>query len=336
MKFENKKIFVTGAGGFIGSHLVERLVNLGAKVKALVLYDTLNSFGWLDHLPQEILSKIEIVVGDICDPFLIRKAMEGCEIVFHLAALISIPYSYHSPQSYISTNISGTLNLLETARILDIQKFIHTSTSEVYGSAQYVPIDENHPLQPQSPYSASKIAADQLALSFYYSFSTPVSIIRPFNTYGPRQSCRAVIPTVITQIAAGKDEIRLGSLHPTRDFSFVEDTVEGFISIARSDQSIGKVINIGSNFEISIGEVVDLISNMMGKKIKIVNEDQRVRPVNSEVERLFAKIEKAKTITDWAPTFHGYDGFKLGLQKTIDWYMNTSNRKYFKSETYNI
>lgn len=336
MNFENKKVFVTGAGGFIGSHLVERLVKLGAKVKTLVLYDVLNSCGWLDNVSQEILTKIEIVVGDVCDPFFIRKAMEGCEIVFHLAALISIPYSYHSPQSYVSTNISGTLNLLEAARDLGIQKFIHTSTSEVYGSAQYVPIDENHPLQPQSPYSASKIAADQLALSFYYSFSTPISIIRPFNTYGPRQTCRAVIPTIITQIAAGKEEIRLGSLRPTRDFSFVEDTVEGFVSIAKSDNSIGKVINIGSNFEISIGEVVDLISNIMGKKVTVIQEDQRIRPINSEVERLFAKIELAKESTDWSPKFHGHEGFKLGLQKTIDWYMNKNNRKYFKSDTYNI
>ena len=260
MNLANQKILVTGADGFIGSHLTEELIMQGADVRAFVFYNSFNSWGWLDHSPEEIKKDIDVFAGDVRDPHGVREAMRGCDIVFHLAALISIPYSYHSPDTYIDTNVKGSLNIVQAARELGISKVIHTSTSEVYGTAQFVPITEEHPLQSQSPYSASKIGADQIAMSFYHAFNTPVSIVRPFNTYGPRQSARAVIPTAITQFASGARKIKLGSLHPRRDFNYVKDTVNGFIAVAEADQTIGEVINIGSNFEISIGEAVKTLS----------------------------------------------------------------------------
>ncbi|HET7657484.1 MAG TPA: NAD-dependent 4,6-dehydratase LegB, partial [Bacillales bacterium] len=303
----DKKVLVTGADGFIGSHLTEKLVKLGYRVRAFVYYNSFNSWGWLDHSAKEIRDQIEVFSGDVRDPHGVKEAMKGCDVVYHLASLIAIPYSYHSPDTYIDTNIKGTLNVVQAARELNVEKVVHTSTSEVYGTAQYVPIDEAHPLQGQSPYSASKIGADQIALSFYRSFETPVAIIRPFNTYGPRQSARAVIPTIITQIANGKKTIQLGSTHPTRDFNYVTDTVNGFISIAESDQSIGEVINIGSNFEVSVGETVRLIAKLMDKEITIETKDERIRPGKSEVERLWAENAKAFKLTRWKPEYGGVE-----------------------------
>ena len=279
-----KKILVTGADGFIGSHLTEELVRKGYETKAFVLYNSFNSWGWLDHCGPDVRDQFEVFAGDIRDPHGVRKAMEGCEAVLHLAALIAIPYSYHSPDTYVDTNIKGTLNVVQAARELGVAKVVHTSTSEVYGTAKFVPITEEHPLQGQSPYSASKIGADQIAMSFYNSFGTPISTIRPFNTYGPRQSARAIIPTVITQIYENNRQIKLGALHPTRDFNYVEDTVSGFLAALKSDQAIGQVINIGSNFEISIGDTVKIIADVMGKEIEIQTEEQRLRPRKSEVE----------------------------------------------------
>jgi dTDP-glucose 4,6-dehydratase len=330
------KILVTGADGFIGSHLVEELVNRGYKVKAFVLYNSFNSWGWLDTLSKEIKDSIEIFSGDIRDAYGVKNAMQGCDIVLHLAALIAIPYSYHSPETYVDTNIKGTLNILQAARELNIKHVVHTSTSEVYGTARFVPITEEHPLQGQSPYSASKIGADQLAYSFYASFKTPVTIIRPFNTYGPRQSSRAVIPTIITQIANGTTKIKLGSISPTRDFNFVKDTVDGFISAAISSKGLGEVINLGSNFEISVGDTVNLISEIMGKNIEIITDDIRIRPENSEVERLWADNTKAKTLLDWSPKYGGKDGLRNGLKETIEWFTNKDNLKQYKSTLYNI
>ncbi|KOR36693.1 NAD-dependent dehydratase [Planktothricoides sp. SR001] len=331
-----QKILVTGADGFIGSHLTEELVRQGYSVKAFVLYNSFNSWGWLDHSPKEILEKLEVFSGDIRDPYGVKEAMKGCDIVLHLAALIAIPYSYHSPATYVDTNVKGTLNVVQAARELDIEKVVHTSTSEVYGTAQFVPITEAHPLQGQSPYSASKIGADQIALSFYQSFNTPVSIIRPFNTYGPRQSARAVIPTVITQIANGTRKIKLGALHPTRDFNYVKDTVRGFIAIAESDKSIGEVINIGSNFEISIGDTVKLIAEAMGVEIEIETDEVRLRPEKSEVNRLWADNTKAKQLVGWEPLYGGREGFKRGLAETAEWFMNPANLAGYKSDRYNI
>jgi NAD dependent epimerase/dehydratase len=331
-----KKILVTGADGFIGSHLVEELVNRGYKVKAFVLYNSFNSWGWLDTLSKEIKDNIEIFSGDIRDAYGVKNAMQGCDIVLHLAALIAIPYSYHSPETYVDTNIKGTLNILQAARELNIKHVVHTSTSEVYGTARFVPITEEHPLQGQSPYSASKIGADQLAYSFYASFKTPVTIIRPFNTYGPRQSSRAVIPTIITQIANGVKKIKLGSISPTRDFNFVKDTVDGFISAALTNKGLGEVINLGSNFEISVGDTVNLISDIMGKNIEIITDDIRIRPENSEVERLWADNTKAKTLLDWSPKYGGKDGLRNGLKETIEWFTNQDNLKQYKSTLYNI
>jgi len=330
------KVLITGAAGFIGSHLTEELVRQGHKVKAFVLYNSFNSWGWLDHSPQQIKDNLEVFSGDIRDPHGVREAMKECDIVFHLAALIAIPYSYHSPDTYIDTNVKGTLNVVQAARELDIEKVIHTSTSEVYGTALFVPITEEHPLQGQSPYSASKIGADQIAMSFYLSFGTPVSIIRPFNTYGPRQSARAVIPTIITQIMNSQDYIKLGSIHPTRDFNFIKDTVKGFISVAKSDRSVGEVINIGSNFEISIGETAQLIAEVMNTEINILTDDMRIRPEQSEVERLWADNTKAKNLTDWHPEYSGRDGFIRGLQETVDWFANPDNRQAYKADIYNI
>lgn len=330
------RILVTGADGFIGSHLVEELVKRGFQVKAFVLYNSFNSWGWLDTLPKDIKDNLEIFSGDIRDPYGVKNAMQGCDIVLHLAALIAIPYSYHSPETYVDTNIKGTLNILQAARELNIKHVVHTSTSEVYGTARFVPITEEHPLQGQSPYSASKIGADQLAYSFYASFKTPVTIIRPFNTYGPRQSSRAVIPTIITQIANGAKKIKLGSVSPTRDFNYVKDTVEGFIQAALSNKGLGEVINLGSNYEISVGDTVHLISNIMGKNIEIITDDIRIRPENSEVERLWADNTKAKKFLDWSPKYAGKEGFKIGLIETIDWFTNKDNLKQYKINLYNI
>lgn len=331
-----KKLLVTGADGFIGSHLVEKLVQSGYQVKAFVQYNSFGTWGWIDSLSKEIKQQIEIFSGDIRDPYGVKRALEGCDAVLHLAALIAIPYSYHSPDTYIDTNIKGTLNILQAARELEIEKVVHTSTSEVYGTAKYVPIDEDHPLQGQSPYSASKIGADQLAISFYSSFNTPVSIIRPFNTYGPRQSARAVIPTIISQIASGHDVIKLGALTPTRDFNYVEDTVNGFISILESTASIGEVINIGSNFEISIKDTAETIARVMKSKVEFITDEIRLRPENSEVERLWASNQKASELLGWKPKYGGIEGFEKGILKTVDWFVDPKNLKNYKTDIYNI
>jgi NAD dependent epimerase/dehydratase len=331
-----KKILVTGADGFIGSHLVEALVKSGYNVKAFVLYNSFNSWGWLDQVSEEVKGKFEVFAGDVRDPHGVRKAMEDCQVVLHLAALIAIPYSYHSPDTYIDTNVKGTLNIVQAAKELGISRVIHTSTSEVYGTARFVPMTEDHPLQGQSPYSASKIGADQIAMSFYTSFNTPVVVLRPFNTYGPRQSARAVIPTIISQILNGVRDIKLGSVHPTRDFNFVSDTVKGFIAAMNSEKAIGEVINIGSSFEISVGDTANTIANVIGKEINIITEDQRLRPIKSEVERLFADNNKAKELMGWQPEFGGLDGFKRGLQQTVEWFSNPKNLSNYKSNIYNL
>lgn len=331
-----KKILVTGADGFIGSHLTEELVKQGANVKAFVQYNSFNTWGWLDESSAEVKNNLEVFAGDIRDPYGVKTAMKDCDLVLHLAALIAIPYSYHSPDTYIDTNVKGSLNIVQAARELRVQKVVHTSTSEVYGTARFVPITEAHPLQGQSPYSASKIGADQIAMSFYNSFSTPVAIIRPFNTYGPRQSARAVIPTIITQIASGKRKIKLGSLSPTRDFNYIKDTVDGFIAIAQSNRSIGEVINIGSNYEISIGDTVKLIADLMNVDIEIETDEIRLRPEKSEVERLWADNQKAKRLTEWTPSYGNREGFKRGLLETIEWFTNKDNLKKYKSDIYNI
>lgn len=336
MNLFNKKILITGADGFIGSHLTETLIRKGCDVRAFVMYNSFNSWGWLDESPKDLKGNIDVFAGDIRDPHGVKKAMQGCNIVLHLAALIAIPYSYHSPDTYIDTNVKGTLNVVQAAREMEVEKIVHTSTSEVYGTAQFVPITEDHPLQGQSPYSASKIGADQIAMSFFNSFQTPVAVIRPFNTYGPRQSARAVIPTIITQIANGKREIKLGALTPTRDFNYVEDTVRGFIAVAGSDNSVGQVINIGSNYEISIGDTVNLIAEVMGVPVEIQNDEQRVRPEKSEVERLWADNSKAKQLLGWEPIYGGKDGFKRGIKNTVDWFTNFENLKKYKADVYNI
>ena len=336
MNLQNKKILVTGADGFIGSHLTEELIRRGFNVRAFVLYNSFNSWGWLDHAEPEIKKSLDVFSGDVRDPHGVKTAMKGCDVVFHLAALIGIPYSYHSPDTYVDTNIKGTLNIVQAARELGVAKVLHTSTSEVYGTARFVPITEEHPLQGQSPYSASKIGADQIAMSFYLSFGTPVSIVRPFNTYGPRQSARAVIPTVITQIASGSRKIKLGAMHPTRDFNYVKDTINGFISVAESDKTAGEVINIGSNYEISIGDTVKLIAELMNAEIVIDTDAQRIRPENSEVERLWAENAKAKKLTGWEPAYGQRTGFKRGLQETIDWFINPDNLRRYKPGEYNI
>jgi len=331
-----KKILVTGADGFIGSHLVEELVRRGHDVRAFVLYNSFNSWGWLDHSAPEIRKFLDVFAGDVRDPYGVKTAINGCDIVLHLAALIAIPYSYHSPDTYVDTNVKGTLNVVQAARELGVEKVVHTSTSEVYGTARFVPITEEHPLQGQSPYSASKIGADQIAMSFFTSFSTPVSIIRPFNTYGPRQSARAVIPTIITQIASGARKIKLGSLHPTRDFNYVSDTVSGFIAVAESDRSTGEVINIGSNYEISIGETVAMIADIMNVSVEIETDDIRLRPDKSEVERLWADNRKALGVTDWKPAYADRDGLRRGLAETIEWFTKPENLACYKADRYNI
>ena len=330
------KVLVTGSDGFIGSHLTEALVRLGYQVRAFVMYNSFNSWGWLDQAAPEIKENFEVFAGDIRDPNGVRQAMRGCDKVLHLAALIAIPYSYHSPDTYIDTNVKGTLNILQAARDLGVARIVHTSTSEVYGTARFVPITEEHPLQGQSPYSASKIGADQLAYSFYASFGTPVVIARPFNTYGPRQSGRAVIPTIITQIASGVREIRLGAVSPTRDFNYVEDTVAAFIAAMESEGGLGEGVNFGSNFEISIGDTVALISEVMGRDITVVTDEQRLRPVNSEVERLWADNRKAKELFGWSPTHAGRDGLKRGLTKTVAWLSERTNLARYKADIYNL
>ncbi len=336
MNLKNKKILVTGADGFIGSHLAEELIRRGCDVRAFVLYNSFNSWGWLDYSEPEIKKHLDIFAGDVRDPYGVKQAMKGCDVVFHLAALIGIPYSYHSPDTYIDTNVKGTLNIVQAARELGIAKVLHTSTSEVYGTARFVPITEDHPLQGQSPYSASKIGADQIAMSFYLSFKTPVTIVRPFNTYGPRQSARAVIPTIITQISTGIRKIKLGSLRPTRDFNYIKDTVNGFVAIAESDRTVGEVINIGSNYEISIGDTVKLIAELMDKEITIDTDIQRIRPENSEVERLWAENAKAKRLTGWDPVYNDREGLRKGLSETIAWFTNEDNLKLYKSDIYNV
>jgi NAD dependent epimerase/dehydratase len=320
MTWQNKRVLVTGAGGFIGSHLVERLVELGASVRALIHYNALGSWGWLDYSPHR--ERIEVIVGDLTDRDLVFQAARNVEIVFHLGALIAIPYSYQAPSSYVRTNIEGTLNILLAARDLKVARLVHTSTSEVYGTARYVPIDENHPLQGQSPYSATKIAADKLAEAFHCSYGVPVVIVRPFNTYGPRQSTRAVIPTIISQCLNG-DTIRLGHLHPTRDLNYVSDTVEGFIRAATADNVLGQTINLGSGREISIGNLALLIARLLGKQVQIITDERRRRPEKSEVERLLADNSKAKRLLGWEPRV----SLEEGLLRTIDW-MREHRRRY--------
>jgi NAD dependent epimerase/dehydratase len=327
-----KKILVTGADGFIGSHLTEELVKQGYEVRAFVFYNSFNSWGWIDSFPEEIKNKIEIFAGDIRDPNGVRVAMKDCDTVFHLAALIGIPFSYHSPDSYVDTNIKGTLNVLQAARLLKTERILVTSTSEVYGTAQYVPIDEKHPFQGQSPYSATKIGADRIAESFYRSFELPVTIVRPFNTYGPRQSARAVIPTIISQLLNSIEEIILGDLTPIRDFVYVKDTVNGFIEIAKSQKTIGEEINIATQSEISIGDLAQTIINIINPHAKIICDKQRIRPEKSEVKRLCGSNEKLKKLTNWQQMY----SLKDGLKETIDWFSNKENLKRYKAGIYNV
>lgn len=330
------KTLVTGADGFIGSHLVEALVQAGHQVRAFVMYNSFSSWGWLDHIAPEIQKEIEVFSGDIRDPHRVRGAVQGCDTVLHLAALIAIPYSYESPEAYLETNARGTLNVLQAARDLGVSRLVCTSTSEVYGTAKFVPMTEDHPLQAQSPYSASKIAADMMALSFHAAYGTPVTVLRPFNTYGPRQSARAVIPTIISQIAAGNRRIKLGALHPTRDFSFVRDTARGFIQAAACDSIIGQVTNIGSGFEISIGDTAQLIAEAMGAEIEIECDQDRLRPAASEVDRLYAATAKAQRAMDWNPQFGGIAGFRRGLAETAEWFRSPANLAHYKTDRYNV
>lgn len=328
----NQKVLITGADGFIGSHLVEYLLEKGYKIRAFVFYNSFNSYGWLDTLPKEKLKEIEIFSGDIRDPNGVRVAMEGIDIVYHLAALIAIPYSYHSPDSYVDTNIKGTLNVLQAGKLLNTKKILVTSTSEVYGTAQYVPIDEKHPFQGQSPYSATKIGADRMAEAFHRSFEMPISIVRPFNTFGMRQSARAVIPTIITQLLNGETEIKLGDTIPTRDLLFVKDTVAGFEAIARSEQTIGEEINIATQSEISVGDLAQNIINIINPNAKIIQDNERIRPEKSEVFRLFGSNQKIKHLTDWSQQY----SLEEGLKQTIEWFRLPENLKKYKHEIYNV
>lgn len=330
------KVLVTGADGFIGSHLTEALVREGHQVRAFVYYNSFNSLGWLDEAPKEVLDGIQVVAGDVRDPHQVADAVAGCECVLHLAALVGIPFSYQAPDAYVDTNIKGTLNVLQAARRHGTAKVIHTSTSEVYGTAKFVPITEDHPLQGQSPYSATKIAADQMALAFHASYSTPVCVLRPFNTYGPRQSARAVIPTIISQIASGAKKIRLGALTPTRDFNFVSDTVAGFLAVLKADAAVGEVINIGSGHEISIGDLVKLIAGVMGTPVEIVSEQARIRPPGSEVERLCAANAKAKRLLGWQPQFSGEAGLKRGIEITSGWLRESAHLKRYRPDVYGV
>lgn len=330
------KILVTGADGFIGSHLTEMLVRDGYDTRAFVMYNSLNSWGWLDRAPKELAGQFEVVAGDIRDPHGVADAMKGVDIVLHLAALIAIPFSYHSPDAYVQTNVTGTLNVLQAARRLGTSRVVSTSTSETYGTAQFVPMTEEHPLNAQSPYAATKVGADQMALSFHRSFDLPVTVLRPFNTYGPRQSARAVIPTIISQIAAGARQIKLGSLTPTRDFTFVRDTARGFIQAMQCDAAVGSVTNIGSGFEISIGDTVGAIAEAIGVEVEVVQDESRMRPQASEVERLFAGTDKAKDLFGWCPEFGGRNGFVRGLAETASWFQDPANLAAYKTDQYNI
>jgi NAD dependent epimerase/dehydratase len=329
LKIKNKKVLVTGAGGFVGSHLVEALVKKGAKVKAFVHYNSRNDWGMLEDVPKKVLDKVEVVAGDLRDTDCVRKAVRQQQVIFHLGALIGIPYSYVNPRDVVDTNVNGTLNVLTAALDCNIEKVVHTSTSEIYGTAQYVPMDEEHPVDPQSPYAASKLSADLLALSFYRSFDLPVGIIRPFNIYGPRQSARAVIPSIIIQ-ALLKGKISLGSVFPTRDLTFVKDSVEGFISFAECEKTMGEVVNLGSNQELSINQIISLVSNCLGKKIEVKKDKERIRPEKSEVERLFSDSSKAKNLFGWNPKI----GIGEGIRKTISWIERNIHR--YKEEIYNI
>ncbi len=330
------KVLVTGADGFIGSHLVEALMDAGHQVRAFCLYNSNGSWGWLDILPDSTKVELEVVLGDIRDPLCVRQAMRDCDQVFHLAALIAIPYSYVAPASYVDTNIHGTLNVVQAARDLGVRRVVHTSTSETYGSAQFVPITEDHPQVGQSPYAASKIGADQIALSYWRSFETPVSVLRPFNTYGPRQSTRAVIPTIITQIAAGHRQIRLGALSPTRDFNYVADTCAAFQAIAGCDAALGKVVNSASNFEISIGDTAAIIGEVMNVELEIVTDEQRMRPNASEVNRLFGDNMRLRQLTGWQPAYGGLEGFRRGLAITAEWFSDPANLARYRPGTYAV
>ena len=332
MQLSGKKILVTGADGFIGSHLVENLLARGHDVRAFVYYNSFNSWGWLDTLPAAQLKQLDVFAGDIRDPNGVQTAMQGCNVVFHLAALIAIPFSYHSPDSYVDTNIKGTLNILQAARRCQVSRVLVTSTSEVYGTAQYVPIDENHPYQGQSPYSATKIGADRMAESFYRSFDLPVTIVRPFNTYGPRQSARAVIPTIITQLLSGEKEIQLGSLEPTRDFNYVIDTAEGFIALAESDKTIGEEINIATGSERSIGDLAHFLIQQLNPEANIKTDEKRIRPDKSEVERLLGDNKKISSLTNWKPKHD----LESGLMETIAWFKKPENLSRYKAWLYNI
>jgi NAD dependent epimerase/dehydratase len=330
MNLKDKKILVTGADGFIGSHLTETLIDQGFNVRAFVYYNSFNTWGWIDTFPKEKIEKLEIFSGDIRDPQGVEKAMEGCDVVFHLAALIAIPFSYHSPDSYVDTNIKGTLNILQAAKKLKVQKLLVTSTSEVYGTAQYTPIDETHPYQGQSPYSATKIGADRLAESFYRSFDLPVAIVRPFNTFGPRQSARAIIPTIITQLLTGAQKISLGNLTPLRDFNYVKDVVSAFLAIAESDKTLGQEINIATNTAISMGELAQLLIDMTKSSAEITSDQTRFRPDKSEVDRLLGCNKKITALTDWKPQ---YD-FKTGLEETLSWFNLAYNLIKYKTWIY--
>jgi len=330
------KVLITGADGFIGSHLTEAVVRAGHEVRAFVLYNSFNSWGWLDHCDTEVSGKFEVFAGDVRDPHGVRAALQGCDAVLHLAALIAIPYSYHSPDTYVDTNIKGTLNVVQAARDLGVGHVVHTSTSEVYGTARFVPITEDHPLQGQSPYAASKIGADQLALSFFTSFGTPVTVLRPFNTYGPRQSARAVIPTIITQIASGRRQIQLGAVHPTRDFNHVSDTVAAFVATLTCEGCAGEVINVGSGCEISIGDTARLVAELMGAEIEITTDAQRLRPQRSEVERLCAASDKARALLGWRPHYGGRDGLRRGIKQTIAWFTDPNHLKLYRAGTYTL
>lgn len=330
------RVLVTGSEGFIGSHLTEALVRQGHEVRAMVLYNSFGNLGWLDKCADEVRGHFEVVLSDVRDTDGVRRAVHGCETVMHLAALIGIPYSYQAPHSYVDTNVLGTLNVLQASRDQDVAHIVQTSTSEVYGTAQYVPIDEAHPLNAQSPYAATKIAADQMALSYHRSFGTPVTVIRPFNTYGPRQSTRAVIPTIVTQVAAGNERIKLGATHATRDFTYVADTVSGFLASMAHPLSVGQVINVGSGFEVSIGDVAALVARIMGRSLNIETDTDRVRPEFSEVERLHADIALAKNELSWVPSFAGLEGFQDGLRRTVDWFSDPVNLAGYKSGAYSI
>lgn len=332
MKLQGKKILVTGADGFIGSHLVEELINNGHDVRAFVFYNSFNSWGWLDALPHKLLKHIDVFAGDVRDPNGVLQAMQKCDVVFHLAALIAIPFSYHSPDSYIDTNIKGTLNILQAARSHKVERVLVTSTSEVYGTAQYTPIDEKHPLQGQSPYSATKIGADRLAESFYRSFDMPIVTVRPFNTYGPRQSARAIIPTIITQLLSGQTEINLGDLTPTRDFNYVKDIVKGFIALAEADTAIGQEVNIASGVEYTIEELVNLILSEIELDAKIITDNQRLRPAASEVYQLLGDNSRIKALTPWRPAFN----LQTGLVETISWFKQPENLSRYKAWIYNV